>query len=64
MSDRSATMEDLLPELRRLAAQATTAAPFVRVHGAFLDRVADELAAFRKREAEVQAELFEVEGVE
>lgn len=53
-------MDDTLAELRRLAAQATTAAPYVRVPGAFLDRVADELAAFRKREDErLKAMLFE-----
>jgi hypothetical protein len=55
-------MDDALAELRRLAAQATTAAPYVRVAGEFLDRVANELAAHRKREDERQKELLFEEG--
>lgn len=54
-------MDDLLPELRRLAAQATPAAPFVRVTGDLLIRAADEIAASRRREAEAKAMLFDEE---
>lgn len=51
-------MPDLLEELRRLAGQASPATPFVRVTGEFLDRVADELAALRKRDEEITKQLL------
>lgn len=52
-------MDDVLPELRRLAAQATPAAPYVRVTGDLLIRAAEEIAASRRREAEATAMLFD-----
>lgn len=54
-------MDDVLPELRRLAAQATPSTPFVRVTGDLLSRAADEIAEYRRQEAETQALLFEDE---